>query len=69
MFTIDAIHDSGWVKLREYWRNAWMSPIVIAPLATRMPPSTAMATKFRLPTNIVAGWITPEMNCAPKLAS
>ena len=67
--TIDAIHDSGCVKLREYWRNAWMPPIVIAPAATWTPPSTAMATKFRLPTSIVAGWITPEMNCAPKLAS
>ena len=32
-----------------------MSPIVIAPLATRMPPRTAMATKLRLPMNIVAG--------------
>ena len=25
-------------------------------------------TKFRLPKNIIAGWIVPEMNCAPKLA-
>ena len=22
---------SGWVNCREYWMNAWMSPIVIAP--------------------------------------
>ena len=54
VLTIDAIHDSGCVKLREYCRNAWMSPMVIAPLATRIPPSTAIATKLRLPTNIVA---------------
>ena len=49
--------------------NAWMPPIVIAPDATRTPPMTAMATKFRLPRKIIAGWIVPEMNCAPKLAS
>ena len=30
---------------------------------------TAMATKLRLPRNIIAGWMTPAMNCAPKLAS
>ena len=39
------------------------------PTATRSPPTTAMATKFRLPRNIIAGWMMPEMNCAPKLAS
>ena len=39
-----------------------MPPMVIVPLATLTPPKTAMATKFRLPMNIVAGWITPEMN-------
>ena len=49
--------------------NAWMSPIVIAPDDTRSPPMTAMATKLRLPRNIIAGWMMPEMNCAPKLAS
>ena len=49
--------------------NAWMSPMVIAPAATRSPPTTAMATKLRLPRNIIAGWIDPEMNWAPKLAS
>ena len=29
---------------------------------------TAMATKLRFPRNIMAGWIIPEMNWAPKLA-
>ena len=67
--TIDATCVSGWVNWREYWMNAWMSPMVIAPFATRSPPTTAIATKLRLPMNIIAGWITPEMNCAPKLAS
>ena len=37
--------------------NAWMPPIVIARDATRSPPTTAMATKFRLPRNTIAGWI------------
>ena len=32
-------------------------------------PITAMATKFRLPRNIIAGWMMPDTNCAPKLAS
>ena len=57
--TIDASWVSGWVNWREYWMNAWMSPIVIAPDDTRSPPMTAMATKFRLPRNIIAGWIDP----------
>ena len=30
---------------------------------------TAMATKFRLPMNIIAGWMMPDTNWAPKLAS
>ena len=68
-FIIDAIRVSGIEKLREYWMNAWMSPIVIAPAATRRPPTTAIATKCRLPMNIVAGCIRLDMNCAPKLAS
>ena len=67
--TIDASWVRGWVNWREYWMKAWMSPMVIAPDDTRRPPITAMATKFRLPRNIIAGWIVPEMNCAPKLAS
>ena len=49
--------------------KAWMSPIDIAPTTTRSPPMTAMATKLRLPRNIIAGWMTPEMNWAQKLAS
>ncbi len=47
--------------------NAWMSPTFIVPDATRRPPITAMAMKLRLPRNIIAGWMVPEMNCAPKL--
>ena len=48
--------------------NAWMSPIDIAPDETCSPPITAMATKFRLPRNIIVGWMIPDTNCAPKLA-
>ena len=68
-FAIDATWVIGCVNWREYWMNAWMSPIVSAPAETRSPPTTAMATKLRLPTNIIAGWMTPDANCAPKLAS
>ena len=66
---IEATCVIGWVNWREYWMNAWMSPIVIAPDDTRSPPMTAIATKLRLPMNIIAGWIAPDANCAPKLAS
>ena len=52
-FIIDASCVSGIEKLREYWMNAWMSPIVIAPLATRRPPTTATITYWMLPMNIV----------------
>ena len=69
MFSIEAIWVSGWVNCREYWMKACTSPIEIAPDDTRSPPMTAMATKLRLPRNIIAGWIVPAMNCAQKLAS
>ncbi len=35
---------SGWVNWREYWMNAWTSPRLIVPEATRSPPTTAMTT-------------------------
>ena len=41
---MDATWVSGWVNWREYWMNACTSPRLIAPLATRRPPTTAMAT-------------------------
>ncbi len=41
---MDATWVSGWVNWREYWMNACTSPRLIAPLATRSPPTTAMAT-------------------------
>ena len=65
--SIDASCVSGWVNWREYWMNAWMSPIDIAPDETFSPPITAIATKFRLPRNIIAGWIVPARNWATKL--
>ena len=34
----------GCVNWREYWMNAWTSPSVIAPDATRRPPTTATIT-------------------------
>ena len=34
----------GIVNCREYWMNAWTSPSDIVPLATWMPPITAIAT-------------------------
>ncbi len=36
--------DSGWLNWREYWMNAWTSPIDSAPDATRRPPITATRT-------------------------
>ena len=60
---------SGCWNWREYWMKAWMSPSGKAPLATMMPPTTAIATYTRFPTNIVAGMMMPHTNCAPKLAS
>jgi hypothetical protein len=44
MLNIDATCVSGCVNCREYWMKAWMSPIDMAPAATRTPPITAMAT-------------------------
>ena len=41
---IDASCVSGCVNWREYWMNAWMSPIVIWPDDTRSPPISAIAT-------------------------
>ena len=67
--TIDAICVRGWENWREYWMKACTDPSVRAPAATRSPPTTAMATKVRLPMTIIDGWIDPEMNDAPKLAS
>ncbi len=68
MLAIEATWVSGWVNCREYWMKAWMSPIVIAPADTCSPPITAMATKFRLPRNIIVGWMMPDTNCAPNPA-
>ena len=48
--------------------KAWTSPKVMAPVATRSPPTTAMATYWRFPTNIIMGMMMPEMNWALKLA-
>src|SRR5690348_13471371 len=64
-FIIDASCVSGIENVREYWMNAWMSPTVIAPLATRNPPTTATMTYWMLPMNIVQGCIRLDMNCAP----
>ena len=41
---IEATWVSGWVNWREYWMNAWTSPRLIVPDATRSPPMTAMTT-------------------------
>ena len=65
---IEASWVSGWVNWREYWMNACTSPRDMAPDATRNPPITAMATKLRLPKNIIAGWMVPAMNWAPNEA-
>jgi len=62
---IEATWVSGIENWREYWMNAWMSPIVIAPLATRSPPTTATITYCRFPMNIVRGCMRLDMNCAP----
>ena len=43
-FAIEAIWVIGWVNIREYWMNAWTLPSGICPLATRRPPTTAIAT-------------------------
>ena len=64
-FIIDASWVSGIENWREYWMNAWMSPTVIAPLATRRPPTTATSTYWTLPMNIVSGCIRLDMNWAP----
>src|SRR4051812_42259741 len=69
MLAIDASWLSGIVNWREYWMNACTPPSVIAPAVTRTPPSTAMATKFRLPITIIDGWMMPDTNCAPNDAS
>ena len=68
MFTIAAICVSGWVNCLLYWMKAWTSPIDILPPVTCRPPTTAIATKLRLPRNIIAGWMVPARNCAQKLA-
>ncbi len=59
---------SGMVNCREYWMNACTSPSCIAPDATCSPPTTAIPTYTRFPMKFMAGMISPEMNCAPKLA-
>ncbi len=41
---MDATWVIGWVNIREYWMNAWTSPMLIWPDATRSPPTTATAT-------------------------
>ncbi len=59
----------GMVNCREYWMNAWMSPMAIARRVTRMPPATATATYPMLLMNVIIGNRRPEMNCARQLAS
>ncbi|MEX0860700.1 MAG: GNAT family N-acetyltransferase, partial [Cucumibacter sp.] len=39
----EAICVTGCVNWREYWMNAWTSPRLMRPLATRNPPTTATA--------------------------
>ena len=34
----------GWVKFLTYWMKAWMSPMVMVPLAAKMLPTMATAT-------------------------
>ena len=65
MFSIEPICVSGIANDREYCRNAWMSPIEIAPEATRSPPTTATSTYCTLLRNIVSGIIRLARNCAP----
>ena len=69
MFIIEASCVSGMENVREYCTNAWMSPTVIAPAATRKPPTTATMTYWTFPMNIVAGCMRLDMNCAPNEAS
>ena len=47
--TIEASWVSGWVNWREYWMNACTSPRLIAPEATRSPPSTATSDVVEVP--------------------
>ncbi|MBN9325972.1 MAG: thioesterase family protein, partial [Cellulomonas sp.] len=56
--------DSGWLNICAYWMNACTLPRRIDPLATISPPSTAMPTYVRLPTNDMPGQMIPERNCA-----
>ncbi len=57
----------GWVNICEYWMKAVTSPNESAPAAMRSPPTMAMATYCRFPTNIIMGMMIPEMNWALKL--
>ena len=65
MLSIEPICVSGIANDREYCRNAWMSPIEIAPEDTRRPPTTATSTYCTLLRNIVSGIIRLARNCAP----
>ena len=68
-FIIDASCVSGIENWREYWMNAWTSPMRDRAAGdTRSPPTTATTTYWMLPRNIVTGCIRLDMNCAPKLA-
>jgi hypothetical protein len=64
-FIIDASWVSGMENVREYWMKAWTSPIEMAPLATRRPPTTATSTYCTFPRNMVSGCMRLDMNCAP----
>ena len=59
---IDAVWAIGIWSWREYWMNAWTSPMDIWPLATRRPPPTATMMKLRLPISIISGCMVPEKN-------
>ena len=64
VFIIEASWVSGIAKVREYWMKAWTSPMVMAPLATRRPPTTATITYWRLPKKLVEGCMRLDMNWA-----
>ena len=64
-FIIVASWVSGIVKVREYWMKAWTSPMVMAPEATRRPPTTATSPYWTLPRNMVSGCMRLDMNWAP----
>ena len=52
----------GWVKLRTYWIKAWISPMVMMPLAAKNAANDGDSHIAQVAHKFIMGCIRPERN-------